>query len=700
MNQSFWDRYIGEDISNDRREFNILHLVTIFGLLFSTVLVYIFIPDIIAFYFSLGTVIFAVLTFVEANRINNTKIPAIIMSLFFNFVFLTMMYLSYGRIVCMLPVYFVFGLLYSVMIVGGKLGLILSTVEALFYVVIIIYGNHVQINAGLEAEANIYDYIGVALAIIISGVAGGLIVKYKVRIQEKEKEKADEYHALVMKDYLSKDVFLINLSHEIRTPMNAIVGNVNMLLDQDIDDRVRECSYNILNSCNALLSITNEMMDISQSDNNYEFLKIRYDFYDLLMEIINMISVRLMDSTIDFFVEISENIPRFMYSDVVKIRQLITNILNNAVKYTKTGRIILRINAEIIDNENITLLFEVEDTGIGIKKELIPTLFNVYDSIQGSVDDLKNISGSGLGLSVCKEILDKLNGEIHVNSEYHVGSTFHFSFPQKYEPNKYLYSVNSPSLYNAIIYEKDEDNKEQLIKILDNMKIRYSIPGDNNDLIDMINSHNYTHVFIAYEKYMDCIKFLDNGIRSEKLIVISYLTQPVSLNSYGNIITRPAHALNVSAALNNESNNYVREVIKSGGFTCPEATILVVDDNLTNLTVAGGLLKKYNAKVITALSGKECLNILERQKVDIVFLDYMMPEMNGIDTLQRIRVMDNGRLNNLPVVVLTANVVNGAKEMFIEAGFDYFISKPIEIDKIEIALKTFLSRDMIVISPR
>lgn len=698
MNQSFLDRYVGEDIPNDRREFNILQIISIVGLLFSTILVYIFIPNITAFYFSLGTVIFAVLTFVEANRIDNIKIPSIIMSLFFNFIFLTMTYLSYGRIVCMIPVYFIFGLLYSVLVVGGKFGFILSAIEALFYVIIIVYGNSVQINAGMEQHANIYDYVGVVIAIVISGILGGLLVKYKIKIQQKEKEEVDRIHAEIMKDYLSKDIFLVNLSHEIRTPMNAIVGTVNLLLDLNVNDRVRECSYNILNSCNALLSITNELMEISQSDNNSELLNIRYDFYDLLMEIINMMSVRLIDSNINLYIEIADKVPRFMYSDVVKIRQLISNILNNAVKYTNAGKIIFRINSEQIDKDVTNLFFEVEDTGIGIKDELIPRLFNAYDKVQDSQDDLEKMEGSGLGLSICKEILDKLNGEIHVKSQYHIGSTFYFSFPQRFEQNRFLFNVNSPELFNALIYEKDEESNKQLIKIFDVLRIRYTVPLNENELIKMINSHEFTHVFIAYEKYMDFIKFLDNGIKNERIIIISYVSQPITISNSGTIITRPVNALNISAAFNNENNNYVREVIKQGDFTCPNATILVVDDNLTNLTVASGLLKKYKATVITALSGKECLNVLEKKKIDLVFLDYMMPEMNGIDTLLRIREIDNGRLKNLPVVALTANVVNGAKEMFIGAGFDYFISKPINIDKLENSLKTFIPRELIIIN--
>lgn len=697
MIQSFKDRFLGPNVPNERRIFNILQLISIVGLSFTILLVYIYIPNRVVFYFSVGNVILAMLTFVEANRILKIRFPAIVMSAFFNFIFLSMVFIYYGRIVCMIPVYFIFGLLYSVLMIEGKLGFIFAVAQTFFYLILIIYGNSIHVLAGREPEGNLYDYSGVLIAIIVTGIFGGLAVKYKIQIQDEEKDKIKKLHSQMAKDYMSKDIFMINISHEIRTPMNAIVGTVNLLLDTNVNDRVRDSAYNILNSCNALLSITNELMDVSNSESQNEFNIVKYDFYDMLMEIVNMMSIRLMDSSVEFYFEVTKSVPRFMYSDPSKIRHLIVNILNNAVKYTHTGMIILRVDAEKIDEENTKLLFEVEDTGVGMNEDEIKELFHVYDNIHKFGSDSLGIKGSGLGLTICKEILDNLNGEIHVNSKYNVGSIFYFSFPQKSDESK-LISLNETQNFHVLLYERDSVSLNHLMKIFDELNIPYICPKNDEELSNMISTHKYTHLFIAYECYMNCIKFLDNGIVSEKLIVISNMSQTVTINTYGNIITRPANALNICTTLSNENNTYVHEIISSGGFTCPDAKILVVDDNLTNLTVASGLMKKYKATIITALSGNECLNILENQKVDIIFLDYMMPEMNGIDTLIKIREMEEYK--TLPVIALTANVVNGAKEMFLQAGFDYFIPKPIEMNRIERVFKTFLPRDLIVINNR
>ena len=196
--------------------------------------------------------------------------------------------------------------------------------------------------------------------------------------------------------------------------------------------------------------------------------------------------------------------------------------------------------------------------------------------------------------------------------------------------------------------------------------------------------------------YYGDMRFLENELTKENLVIIASLNESISINKVGYVMTRPLHALNVSSVLLNNDSTYAREVVNKGGFTCPNATILVVDDNLTNLNVASGILRKYKATVLTALSGKEGLDVLRKQHIDIVFLDYMMPEMNGIDTLEAIRSMRDRSVAGLPVVALTANVINGAREMFMEAGFNDFISKPIEIDRLEKSLRTLLPKELLV----
>ncbi|HOO28486.1 MAG TPA: ATP-binding protein, partial [Lachnospiraceae bacterium] len=613
------------------------------------------------FYISVGILFFSITTFIEANRTGRFISCSVVMSLVLNFLFLPMLFIYYGNTLCCIPVFFMIGLLYTILLLEGKSALIMTGTQALFYFLLLIFGTKIPYDSSAAEKYGLLEYADVFVAIVFAGICGGLAVRYHLILYQKEQEKSEQYHMEAMDAYIAKDIFLINMSHEIRTPMNAIVGTVDLLLDQDINERVRDSVYNILNSCNALLSITNELMDLSKSESREVAVYVaRYDIGELLMEIINMISVRLMYSEVELFVEIDEKIPRYLYGDSSRLRQVFINILNNAVKYTKRGKIMLRVGYKKLTVNRISLFAEVEDTGAGIKAENIPKLFKVYQRVEEEDSEKRNVEGTGLGLSICREILDKMDGEIYVRSEYHVGSTFYFNIPQQVDAGELLADVESAELLHVLVFEKDTDARENIGKILDRLNIRADYPGNRKEFETCMMDHDYTHLFVSYDKYIENVRFLDRNLMREKLVIISEINQMLSVNKFGCILMRPVHVMNVAAVFRNENNSFVREIIKKGGFICPAATILVVDDNLTNLNVAGGLLKKYEANVITALSGRECLNILENQDVDMIFLDYMMPEMNGIDTLDNIRRMSRPRMKTLPVIALTANVVNGA----------------------------------------
>lgn len=695
LKNTFW----GNDVEGEVRVFNNIHLISIIGLLFSAVLSYIFIPEDSAFYMTIGIAIMAMLTFVEANRTQNYRIPVIIMSVFFNFFYLPYLFIAFGKYTCMIPVYFIFGLLYSILLINDHYGVLMVFIQTAFHIILIINFISYRFNSATAKYATFKDYLGVYIAIVFSGLIGGMAVKFKITQQKKETTLADALHSQLMQDYMSKNIFLINMSHEIRTPMNAIVGTVNLLLEQDINEHVRDCVYNILNSCNALLSITNELMDISKADlDEIPLTIVRYDLNEMIMEITNMMSVRLMDSHVSLYIELDENMPRYLYGDSAKIRQIFVNLLNNAVKYTNDGKIILRIKSTPIDSENIQFYAEIEDTGMGIKEENLEKLFKVYSRVQE--DEQRQIEGTGLGLTLCQEYIRRMNGHINVTSTYHVGSIFSFDLPQKVDGHEKIVNINPCRGANVLVLETEPERLFYLKGILSKIKIAVSYAEDEMEFKKYLSSESYTHILISYENYSLLKDQLNDLLSGQKLVLMSDIAQIATIEQSGCILTRPINLINLVVALSNQTNNYVHEIIRKGGFVCPKATIMVVDDNITNITVANGILRKYNATVLTALSGKECLTVLESHHVDMIFLDYMMPEMNGIDTLEAIRKLPDPYFAKLPIISLTANVVNGAREMFLNAGFDDYISKPIEVERIERALKTFLPRDYIEIKTK
>lgn len=690
--------YNSKEISEELYLFNIVHTICVIGMLCISLLSKYFFRDERAIYLCFGICMLFLLTMLEANRTGRTFVSVIFMSVVFNFLFLPAIMGMFGRFVCVVPVYFVFGILYTVIMLDKKLALIFGSVETLFFAILLYHYRYTMTigPANPTFSELAVSYVGMFVAVTFVGACAGAAVRFRFLAYEHANAEAEKLKAEAMDAYIAKDMFLINMSHEIRTPMNSIVGTVDLLLDQEVSEHVSDCVYNILNSCNALLSITDELMDLSKSESGeVELFVSTYDLNDLLMEVINMMTVRLTESNLDFFVDINRSIPRYLYGDSSKIRQILVNVLNNAVKYTHIGKITFRVDYKVLGNDSIELVFDVEDTGEGIKKEDMGRLFTRYERTGEEDGGREGNEGSGLGLAICSEILTEMDGEILVQSEYQKGSVFTVKIPQKFTSMDNIAYIPDSFMYRVLIFEKSQEYYEHVKRILDSFGIDSDRARNCQDIERLMNINHYSHVFISNERYGECEQLFNDRLISEKIVAFLDIDDNIHVNKASTILTRPIHTLNIASLIKNETNTYVREVMRKGGFKCPRANVLVVDDNYTNLNVASAIISKFGANVLTAPSGRECLRIVTEQDVDIVFLDYMMPEMNGIDTLEHIRQIPGSKFAAIPVIALTANVVSGAREMFLEAGFDDFMPKPISVERMERTLKKFLPRELI-----
>lgn len=406
----------------------------------------------------------------------------------------------------------------------------------------------------------------------------------------------------------AKGRFLANMSHEIRTPINAVLGMDAMILRECTDMTIREYALDIQNAGQSLLALINDILDLSKIESGkLEILPEEYDLSSLLHDIINMITMKAKDKGLAVELSVDESLPSRFWGDDIRLRQILVNLMNNAVKYTEKGSVTLTVTGADKGNDNslnrgisdshapsggsvYALAFQVKDTGIGIRQEDLVKLFQEFQRIEEERN--RNIEGTGLGMSITTKLLELMGSKLEVESVYGEGSTFSFALEQK--------------------------------------------------VID---------------------------------------AEPIG--NLGERIKKRATEYSYQAA-----------------FTAPQAQVLVVDDNSVNRKVFAGLLKETKVMVDEAAGGMECIRMAEEKQYDVIFLDHMMPDLDGIETLHRIREMKECPNYNAPVIALTANAVSGAREMYLKEGFDSFLSKPIIPHKLEKMLMQFLPEDKITYEER
>ncbi len=402
---------------------------------------------------------------------------------------------------------------------------------------------------------------------------------------EEANRQAEEARLEALSANASKDKFLAHMSHEIRTPINAVLGMNTMILRETGEMPIKEYALDIQNAGQNLLSLINDILDFSKIESGkLEIIPVEYDMSSLIYDISNMVKAKAEAKKLKLNIHVDENLPSKLLGDDVRIRQIVVNLLNNAVKYTKEGEITLNVEGRV-EGRKAVMDFSVKDTGIGIKEEDIEKLFREFERIEEKRN--RNVEGTGLGINITTQLLLLMGSRLNVESVYGEGSRFYFSLEQQ---------------------------------IVDSTPI-----GD-----------------------------LEERIRKE-----------------------------------------ATEYSYAATFTAKDAHILVVDDNLVNLKVFVNLLKCTKVNVDVADGGKSCLEMIRNKYYDLIFLDHMMPEMDGLETLRHMKEMQDNKCKHSPVVALTANAITGAKEMYLSEGFDAFLPKPINPVKLEQMILKLLPRDLL-----
>ena len=436
----------------------------------------------------------------------------------------------------------------------------------------------------LSVYSGVLLYGLVCLAILlVCTVAVYMLMNNLIALQDEANRKLKESADAAIAADEAKSSFLAQMSHEIRTPINAVLGMNEMILRECTDDEIKEYAVNINSAGKTLLSLINSILDFSKiEDGKMEIIPVAYGTASLINDLVTSVSARAAAKDLALNIKADPSLPVRLTGDDVRIKQVISNLLTNAVKYTEKGSVTLTVRAEERTDEDLQLYVEVADTGIGIKEEDIDALFESFKRLDERRN--RNIEGTGLGMSIVTKLLEMMGSELHVESIYGVGSTFWFRLPQR--------------------------------------------------IADPLPMGSYDHRSLTVQK---------------------------------------KHSRHIYA---------------------PEAKVLVVDDNEMNIKVAVSLMKLYGIVPETASSGYMALSMIREKRYDIILLDHMMPGMDGIETLMRI-TEEGMRDVDTAVIALTANAIVGARESYIAAGFDDYLTKPIESALLEKMLKKYLPKELV-----
>ena len=506
---------------------------------------------------------------------------------------------------------------------------------------------------------------------------------------------------------VTKSNFLANMSHEIRTPMNAITGMAELLLREDLSGESRSYVQDIKQAAANLINIINDLLDFSKIEaGKLEIISARYLLSSLINDVVSIIRPRVLEKPIRFFTNIDAKIPHSLIGDEMRLRQILLNLLSNAVKYTHKGHISITITQVKKNDDKLWLKICINDTGIGIKSGDLEKLFSEFSQVDTKRN--RSIEGTGLGLSIAKKLCISMGGDITVKSEYGKGSCFTIFVPQEIDSVLPFAEVEEKENTNVLVFERRSVYTESLSWSLKNMEVKHKIVDNEEELDKLIQQEKFTHIFSGYGLY-DKIKPIMN--KPDSVFSGTVKPQLILMVEWGTIshipnvrfLSLPIQSLSIANALNGKSDNtnYFDggENTNNIRFIVPAARFLVVDDIATNLKVAEGLLAPYHASIDSCLSGIEAIELIKRNNYDIVFMDHMMPEMDGIETTAAIREWEaefekQGITRfEVPIIALTANAVSGMKEMFIEKGFNDFLAKPIDISKLDEILTRWIPRD-------
>lgn len=524
-----------------------------------------------------------------------------------------------------------------------------------------------------------------------------LIVSYQTALFENIKLRKEQSYISIRNSELSKIRFLANMTHEIRNPMNAIVGMNELILKEELTPGAREQAQVIKEASSQLLRIVNNILIYSKLDSNkWEAVPVKYSFKELMREVIDNVSRGMQEEGAEFYVFVDRNIPSYLFGDSQGVKQVFMYLLYNSIQQTIRRSMSLEVKAEkVVDEHMLRFKCRIAETGSGMPEADVDSLlgaFNKYDSRRNAT-----LKGLGLEISICNELLSMMDGFLKIESVVDVGTAIIFEFSNYIIDDTPMLAVDESMERHVLVYLHDKDEDIVWKRLMEDIKISPVYAAGPVAFKNEIADHRYTHIFIWQKDYEPLKDILRQTMCEEITYIISDFSHVYRDFGDCRIMRKPISCLNIIDVLNGKwsADDYMR-TRTSERYIFPDARILVVDDSLVNLKVLGSVLENFGIEAKSASSGKECLEILKNEEFDLILLDHLMPEMDGIEALRRIKQIP-GKNSKIPVLCVTAELGRDVGERLMEEGFDDYIAKPVKDYHLARLLKKYLPDDLAIV---